>query len=582
MTDSPSQITTPEWQDDSEVTSCSICHRRFHFLFRKHHCRKCGQVVCDQCSSHRLDLPKRLIVRPPWDSSVPTSPILEQDDLYVHSQQDSSEVVRVCDPCKADTKVASVCQIMNDTGSGPISVSPSVGPADAIIRARTFHGPRRSPERAQPSRYQSTQLDQTISPARRRPDRRISDAPYVRDSGEESVTAQTLGRPRVVRTPNARQHRVVSGSAPQARYMQPFRISGPGSPPRINLLSKPGNYSAPKPSHVNDEDLCPVCRTSNFPFGPMPSITQGERPDMQGQDRRQIVQKEREKHVENCIVTFFTPRHRPVSYEPDRRGSPIRSGTFSNGRITRQYPNQASGPQARPDDPNVMHDPFVVMNRFQQQQPRHPTGLPREERVEHQQEQQKQHNMLIYIATDKDCQIDDGLDQPDLSKECIICLEEFEPGQALARLECFCKFHKGCIMEWWETNMVPKIPAPTTERTIMVLQDSRPIIPSTTQPSSMLASMLSSYTGNWPLRSDASQSSPRRLGSDEIVTLDSAMNELSVTTTPSRYNLSPIRTFNIGSVSNIASQPALPTAERRNSKWGTCPTHTLLTHFDET
>jgi hypothetical protein len=45
-----------------------------------------------------------------------------------------------------------------------------------------------------------------------------------------------------------------------------------------------------------------------------------------------------------------------------------------------------------------------------------------------------------YKATEKDC-VDDA--------ECTICLEEFEVGQDMGRLECFCRFHLHCIREWF-------------------------------------------------------------------------------------------------------------------------------------
>ena len=50
---------------------------------------------------------------------------------------------------------------------------------------------------------------------------------------------------------------------------------------------------------------------------------------------------------------------------------------------------------------------------------------------------------IEYAATEKDT-ID--------SAECTICLEEFEPGQAMGRLECFCKFHLHCIKDWLNRN----------------------------------------------------------------------------------------------------------------------------------
>ncbi len=51
--------------------------------------------------------------------------------------------------------------------------------------------------------------------------------------------------------------------------------------------------------------------------------------------------------------------------------------------------------------------------------------------------------MFPYTATEKDC-VD--------SAECSICLEEFEAGVAMARLECLCRFHRTCINAWWERH----------------------------------------------------------------------------------------------------------------------------------
>jgi hypothetical protein len=48
--------------------------------------------------------------------------------------------------------------------------------------------------------------------------------------------------------------------------------------------------------------------------------------------------------------------------------------------------------------------------------------------------------MFIYRASEKDC-VDDA--------ECTICLEEFEVGASMSRLECFCRFHKKCIQDWF-------------------------------------------------------------------------------------------------------------------------------------
>lgn len=48
------EITLPRWQLDTEVSKCPICGNTFSFWYRKHHCRKCGRVVCANCSPHRI------------------------------------------------------------------------------------------------------------------------------------------------------------------------------------------------------------------------------------------------------------------------------------------------------------------------------------------------------------------------------------------------------------------------------------------------------------------------------------------------------------------------------------------------
>ena len=51
--------------------------------------------------------------------------------------------------------------------------------------------------------------------------------------------------------------------------------------------------------------------------------------------------------------------------------------------------------------------------------------------------------MVAFIASEKDCLGEDG-NVP----ECSICMVEYDVGDELARLECFCKFHKECIVSW--------------------------------------------------------------------------------------------------------------------------------------
>ena len=126
------EITLPRWQPDSEVTSCPICGTSFGFWFRKHHCRKCGRVVCANCSPHRITIPRQFIVQPPQDlirtsssgtpASIDVVDLTDDQDVETPESQRSSadldtpqspqlsidpalgggQEVRLCNPCVPD------------------------------------------------------------------------------------------------------------------------------------------------------------------------------------------------------------------------------------------------------------------------------------------------------------------------------------------------------------------------------------------------------------------------------------------------------------------------------------------------
>jgi hypothetical protein len=47
--------------------------------------------------------------------------------------------------------------------------------------------------------------------------------------------------------------------------------------------------------------------------------------------------------------------------------------------------------------------------------------------------------MFAFTATEKDC-----VDAEGNEEECVICFEEYEAGDRMARLVCWCKFHEVC------------------------------------------------------------------------------------------------------------------------------------------
>ncbi|KAM4733004.1 RUN and FYVE domain-containing protein 1 [Anableps anableps] len=45
------------WMKDDEATHCKQCQKEFSISRRKHHCRNCGDIYCNSCSSNELALP---------------------------------------------------------------------------------------------------------------------------------------------------------------------------------------------------------------------------------------------------------------------------------------------------------------------------------------------------------------------------------------------------------------------------------------------------------------------------------------------------------------------------------------------
>ncbi|GAM85144.1 hypothetical protein ANO11243_031480 [Dothideomycetidae sp. 11243] len=426
-------IVLPEWQDDSDVAACPICKRRFHFLFRKHHCRRCGRIICDQCSPHRITLPRQYIVRPPWEAVSFRIDTDETGEDYFNPALGGGETVRVCNPCVPDPNYGPPPRQHQHQDEANESrahsgdmVFPPYDYQNDPHRALTFHSPQRSPERTHPDRYRSTRGP--ISPTRRprpyfshtagpdgvpasqilearfqsRAQRGTSDSPLPRipqhhhHSSLHEILSAAQPIPSAVQSPRrSSQQRLPSGSAPPAYVLRPDRslIAPWESPLHVNSVRATG-HRRPPAQPVREEDECPVCGTHAPPFGP-----RGD-------------QTERERHIETCISSHlqFSSTPRSTSAMPAGITPPATTST------TNEPFNAARMPQLSSSSSSTSR-------------PRAPTTTTTQ-------------RMLVYLATEKDAHDDD--------QECVICLDVFEPGQQLARLECLCRFHRTCITSWWE------------------------------------------------------------------------------------------------------------------------------------
>ncbi|CAG8761289.1 41849_t:CDS:2 [Gigaspora margarita] len=73
-----------KWENDEDANECRLCNKKFRLWTRRHHCRRCGQIVCDQCSTKRAIIPPSQVISDPSSSDV----------VVQHSQYH-----RVCDSC---------------------------------------------------------------------------------------------------------------------------------------------------------------------------------------------------------------------------------------------------------------------------------------------------------------------------------------------------------------------------------------------------------------------------------------------------------------------------------------------------
>eukprot|EP01114_Cavostelium_apophysatum_P020568 TRINITY_DN6934_c0_g1_i2.p1 TRINITY_DN6934_c0_g1~~TRINITY_DN6934_c0_g1_i2.p1 ORF type:complete len:939 (+),score=251.24 TRINITY_DN6934_c0_g1_i2:1960-4776(+) len=49
----------PVWMHDNEANQCTLCGEGFTVIKRRHHCRRCGRLVCGSCSENKVKLPNQ-------------------------------------------------------------------------------------------------------------------------------------------------------------------------------------------------------------------------------------------------------------------------------------------------------------------------------------------------------------------------------------------------------------------------------------------------------------------------------------------------------------------------------------------
>ena len=75
---------TKRWENDTDVSACRICGRGFSFFtLRRHHCRRCGKIICNNCS------PSKRLLNEVYTEDYPAGRTLKKP-----------EKVRVCRNCE--------------------------------------------------------------------------------------------------------------------------------------------------------------------------------------------------------------------------------------------------------------------------------------------------------------------------------------------------------------------------------------------------------------------------------------------------------------------------------------------------
>ena len=158
----------------------------------------------------------------------------------------------------------------------------------------------------------------------------------------------------------------------------------------------------PRRPRIAEEDECPVCHRE------LPSRTLSNFETL------------RESHIGDCIASAMrsTTPQAPGPIASSARPN-VQASASSSAAPTAPVP---STPEARMAAREEAHAAIVLGASRQQASPTRRSGV------------------VQYKATEKDC-IDDA--------ECTICMEEYEVGVDMGRLECFCRFHLHCIRGWF-------------------------------------------------------------------------------------------------------------------------------------
>jgi hypothetical protein len=440
-------LVLPRWQPDDELSACSICANAFTFLNRRHHCRRCGRLVCGPCSPHRITIPRQYIVHSPEETALNSdanstsrsnTASLERHHHHHHHHQDNpalggGETVRVCNPCVPDPNpnpyppqryegnqrsprlLQQPAQSRSRAQTFATEQEPALG--GGISFARIFGSWRGGGELLNPTTCQSApQNARSLSDfggggaaaaaysSQQPTERRGSYRPQLhtaRYQALNSVPQRPRSSTQGLRT---RSDNDTTGQNSRSRYRSTAHTTSniaAAHAAQVQMQQAEGREV------LREEDECPVCGTRNYPF------------DTEG------TSEERERHVESCITSHLAGPSYGGTLAATPTAPPDQAVTATAENETVQ-PTGGGGSGSSSSDTRPRASSSVLATT--------PTVA--------------RQRMLVYHAKEKDC-----FDEEGQAQECVICFEEFEVGDEMGRLECLCKFHRACIKGWFEKRM---------------------------------------------------------------------------------------------------------------------------------
>lgn len=94
---------TARWKPDAEVNACEKCTKAFTLLRRRHHCRNCGGIFCDACTTKRRTLKNPLTENGRATGTVPDC--------------------RVCDACAFEVEKVVITDVKAGKGLAQITLA---------------------------------------------------------------------------------------------------------------------------------------------------------------------------------------------------------------------------------------------------------------------------------------------------------------------------------------------------------------------------------------------------------------------------------------------------------------------------